>query len=203
MVGTLILWFVAAAPVPEGLQAWYSAFAKYYGHYHETQAGWEPQVVMGGVCAPADAACEAALLRGPSLFLQLKPQDQRLYAPLVIRAMAVPEAEQKVATLLEHGVHTNRSWQVLVPVSDPAGDMVIELSAPCSVGGVFHYDLEDFVLAIESKVGAKSPAWIALSPCARSDYTRVERQTLRDRAAEPRELFGINFPEARTRAPAQ
>ena len=84
------------------------------------------------------------------------------------------------------------------------GPFVVEVAAPCSVGGGFVYDLNDVVLAITAaRPDLPAPTTIAHSPCATHGYRWESVAELKAKAAEPRELWGLDMPEAREAARAR
>lgn len=219
----------AADGPPAALVRWGNGIKRAFAHYPEVRGGYEEVGAIGGRClrpgeptppaerhpmdparraaraadpAAAEAACAAALIPGPLLTASLQPQDQRIFAPLVLRVAAAPggDAAAAIDALLAHGPLTNRSEQALVPV----GPFVIEVAAPCQVGGLFAYDLYDVVLAAQQIAPElPAPARVAYSPCASLSYQWLPLAELAERAAQPRELWGLDFPEVRDRAKAQ
>lgn len=218
---------LAAGP-PAALVRWGNGLRGVFPHYKAVTGVYEEVGAVGGRClrpgeptppperhpmdpalraareadpAAAEAACAAALIPGPLLQAQLEPHDRRIFAPLVLRVAAAPagDADRAVAALLAHGPLTNRSEQALVPI----GGWVVEVAAPCQVGGLFAYDLYDVVLASQKLAPeAAPPTRIAYSPCASLSYDWLPVSALAERAAQPRELWGLDFPEARDRARA-
>ena len=218
----------AASGPPPALVRWGNGLKSAFPHYQSVKGGYEEVGAIGGRClrpgeptppaerhamdparraarqadpAAAEAACTAALVPGPLLSAQLEPHDRRIFAPLVLRVAAAPNgtADAAIEALLAHGPLTNRSEQALIPI----GGWVVELAAPCQVGGLFAYDLYDVVLAAQSLVPeAPAPQRVAYSPCASLSYSWLAVDELAARAAAPRELWGMDFPEARIRARA-
>lgn len=226
-------WAGADDRPPEALVRWGNALKAAYPHYAKVSGGFEREGAIGGRClapgeptppserhliseaaraaraadpAAAERACTAALIPAPLLQVKLEPHDQRVFAHLVLRVAGEeggPDARARIEALLSHGPLTNRSEQALVPI----GPFVIEVAAPCAVGGGFAYDLYDVILAAQAaRPDLAAPTAVAYSPCATHGYRWMGVAEVQASAAQPRELWGLEMPEAREaarrRAPA-
>jgi hypothetical protein len=217
-------WAGADDRPPEALVRWGNAIKAAYPHYASVTGGFEREGAIGGRClapgeptppsarhsiseaaraaraadpAGAERACVAALIPAPLLQVKLEPKDQRVFAHLVLRVAGEeggPDAKAKLDALLDHGPLTNRSEQALIPI----GPFVVEVAAPCSVGGGFAYDLYDVILAIQAaRPDLAPPSAVAYSPCATHGYRWMSVGEVQASAAQPRELWGLDMPEAR------
>lgn len=217
----------AADDAPDEVLAWVDGVEKAYDRHYKTIApAWEREALSGPPCprpgevipdaprssmtavhrgafvadpAKAHAACEALRPTGWVLQTKLVPQDQRTFSPLVVRVSRVPKgekAEDRVAALLDRGAISSRAWQVLIPT----GPYLIEVNAPCATAGVFIYDAADAVKMVHDAYPKGAPvSRVAWSACGRQAYAWRDVTEVQQDARQPREYWGIDFPDVRDR----
>ena len=86
----------------------------------------------------------------------------------------------------------SRFFQYTLPVDGH----LVDLHLPCGATGLAGYEVADLVNALREVTGA-SIATVAVSPCGRTWYALEPADALLTAGREPREYFGLDFPEVR------
>ncbi len=210
---------------PAEVVAWVAKVESAYGHYKSVEPGWEADTLTGPLCpnpayplgaaakaqlgpeqkalgegdVPAlSAACQALRPRGWRVKLELIPVDQRVFSPVVLRVSRAAKGETGdavLAALLAHGAGGSKAYQAVLG----SGPYLVEVNAPCGASGLWAYELEDAVRAVESINPGAPVRRVAVSPCGRTAYAWQDRAAVAADARMPREYWGLDFPEIRDR----
>lgn len=211
-------------PPPEAV-AWVAKLETAYAHYKSITPDWEASASLGPLCprppfpvgaavqaqlgpeqkallakdhAALGAACEAHKPTSWRIRLELLPTDQRVFSPLAIRVGRVESGKKGDAVLeqlLAHGASGSKAYQALIG----SGPYIVEINAPCGASGLWAYDLDDAVRAVEAVNPTAKISRVAVSPCGRLAFTWQTRDDIQTDARMPREYWGLDFPEVRDR----
>ena len=220
----ILLSTAVAQEPPPASRAWAAHLRAAYAHYEALDFQFLPSAPAGPVCPdaggrppPADApgvdasfrerfladpagvsaACGAMAYDSWMLRANLTPEDQRVFSAGWVRVAPVPEgqdAETWLAQAVYYGAVASRFFQYTVPVDGH----LVDLHLPCGATGLAGYEVADLVQALREVTGA-SIATVAVSPCGRTWYALEPADALLAAGKEPREYFGLDFPEVRDR----
>lgn len=219
---TLLLATALAQEPPPDSKAWAKHLRATYPHYADIEFQFLPTAPAGPVCpsptgrpppegAPGVdedfrarfakdpeavvAACQAMAFQGWMLRANLTPADQRVFSSGWVRVAPVPSG-QDAATWLRTMVHNGAVASRFFHYTLAAGDHLVDLHLPCGATGLAGYEIADLVVALRRETGAPIEQ-VAVSPCGRTWYTLESGDALVQRGQEPREYFGLDFPEVR------
>ncbi len=220
-----VLFFLSSARAqepPPAARTWAAHLRAAYVHYEELDFQFLPVAPAGPVCPAADgrpppadapgvdadfrarfladpagvsAACGAMAYDAWMLRANLTPGDQRVFSAGWVRVAPVPDgqdAEVWLAKVVQNGGVASRFFQYTLPV---AGHLV-DLHLPCGATGVAGYEVADLVSALRAATGAPITT-VGTSPCGRTWYSLESGDSLVAAGREPREYFGLDFPEVR------
>jgi hypothetical protein len=215
----------AQEPPPEA-QQWADRIRRDYPHYQEITFQFLPSAPAGPPCpgpglrpppagAPGvDAAYRARLIADPDgvsaacgalnfrswmLRADLTSGDQRIFSPGWLRVVELPagvSGSERVAAMVRDGAVASKAFHAVAP----AGRFLVDLHLPCAASGVTTYDIADLVVGLRTAPDAHDVTAVAVSPCGRTWFSLESADDLVKRAQEPREYWGLDFPEARDRA---
>ncbi len=210
---------------PPVAETWAQRIQRDYAHYQDIEFAFLANAAAGPACPTADhpppataapgdpdptrarfeadpaafvAACQALAFESWMLRADLKPVDQRIFSPGWLRIALLPEgidANQRVRDLVERGALASKAVHIVAP----AGRYLVDLHLPCGATGISTYDAADLVKALRTEPAFDVQA-VAWSPCGRTSFALREAAELLEAGAEPREYWGLDFPEARDRA---
>lgn len=221
----------AAEGMPPAVEAWADRLEAHYGpqgatldfHYGPPAPAWPlcPSALPGGDVAIRSARdpelsarfaaegaqmiqrCQALTYSSWELWVEVKPSDQRAFAPVVLRITHLPDDRDPTALLEELprlGARATRDSDAAFAV----GRDIVELHTSCKTSVLLTYEVGELVAALDqppstpaSDVSVSDP--ILWSPCAVEHFERRDRAWLAEQAAEPRTWFGLSLPEARVR----
>lgn len=146
--------------------------------------------------------CQALTYSSWELWIEVKPGDQRVFAPLVIRITHFPDDRDPAAFLRELpllGARATRDADAAFAV----GHDIVEIHTGCKTSVLLVYEVGELVAALDAPAGAAHVTDpILWSPCAVEHYELHDRVWLSGQATEPRTWFGLDLPEARVRPSA-
>jgi hypothetical protein len=146
------------------------------------------------------AACQALTYRSWELWMEVKPGDQRVFAPLRLRVTALPEGVSGPALLrsaVAEGAVADRGGEAVLAV----GGYLVEVHVPCKNAALLSLEVRDLVAGL-----AAGPSPLPVAPnllwsaCGRESFVERPLAEVLEDAARPRSYFGIAFPEARDAA---
>lgn len=226
MLPLLLLPAALALEPPADAKRWADRIRRDYPHYSAIEFQFIPQAPSGPACpgpglrAPPEGApgvdeefrarytanpdavveaCAALAFSSWMLRADLTPGDQRIFSPGWLRVVRLPEgvdANARVREMVHDGAVAAKAFHTVAP----AGGFLVDLHLPCASTGVATYDIADLVQGLRAAPDAHDVQVVAVSPCGRTWFTLESADAVLQRATEPREYWGMDFPEARERA---
>lgn len=207
---------------PPASRVWAAHLRAAYAHYADIEFQFLPVAPAGPVCPrsdgrppPADApgvdpdfrarfladpaavaaACGAMAHDTWMLRANLTPGDQRVFSAGWVRVAPIPEGQDAgtwLSRAVDSGAVASRFFQYTLPV----GGYLVDLHLPCGATGLAGYEVADLVAALRVATGEPIDK-VGVSPCGRTWYSLEEGDRLVEAGKQPREYFGLNFPEVR------
>ena len=226
MLPLLLAQAALAQEPPADAKAWADRIRRDYPHYSAIEFQFIPQAPAGPACpgpglpAPPEGApgvdeafrvryaedpdavvqaCAALAFSSWMLRADLTPGDQRIFSPGWLRVVRLPDgvdAHTRVREMVRDGAVAAKAFHTVAP----AGRYLVDLHLPCASTGVATYDVADLVRALRASPDPHAVEVAAVSPCGRTWFTLQSADALLELAEEPREYWGLDFPEARDRA---